>query len=87
MNWTASDTIVAAIKALTFFFYLENTSTGVSERVLSAFTTIIIVNETSDKAIVTYSWGSAKKHNCKKGVCKAKSLRTSELGNLHQITQ
>ena len=66
MNWTASDTIVAAIKALTYF--LEDTSTNVSVRVLSALANILIVNETSDKAIVTYSWGSAKKDDRKKGV-------------------
>ena len=66
MNWTASDTIAAAIKALTFF--LENTSTGVGERALSALTNIIIANETSENAIVTYSWGSAKKRFAKQKV-------------------
>ena len=58
MSRTASHTIVTAIKALIFF--LEDTSTGVIERGLSALTNIIIVSETSDKAIVTFSLESTK---------------------------
>ena len=50
-----------------------------SERALSALTNIIIVNETSDKAIVTCSWGSEKKHDRKKGVREVKSWGTSDL--------
>ena len=79
MNWMASDTIVAAKKSLTFSFFLEDTSAGVSERAFLAFANIIIINETSDKAIVTYSWGSAKNHDRKKMVHEAKSLGSSGL--------
>ena len=77
INWTECDTVVAAIKALTFFS--EDISTGVSERALSALVNIFIVNETSDNAFVTYSWGSAKKHDREKGVRKVKSLGISGL--------
>ena len=49
------------------------------ERALSALTNILIVNETSDNAIVTYSRGSAKKHDRKKEVRKAKRLGISVL--------
>ena len=43
VNWTASNTIVATITALTFFS--EDTSTGVSEKVFSELINISIMNE------------------------------------------
>ena len=52
-----------------------------NERALSALANVIIINETCGKATVTYSWGSAKKPDRKKGVREAKSLGISDLDN------
>ena len=72
MNRTASDTIAAVIKVLTFF--LEDSSICYSIRMLI----IVIERKSDDKSNVTYNWdsqkGFRKASDHKKGVRESKGL-------------
>ena len=88
MKWCESDAIATVMQALTFFFFLEDSSTIRRTR----FVSIVVGNESDDNSYVAYDRGSQNRRFVKQQIRKEgareaagsqrRGLRSKKFGNL-----